>query len=99
MTENKRFTHKKWYNERQLFDGDEAFAIVDVYIQAEHICDKLNALYEENKKQKTRIKMLENQFQRQINRNERLHKDWDRLYQHLADSGLMTEEEILKVIE
>ena len=46
MTE-KRFTHKKWYNERQLFDGDEPFAIVDVYIQAEKICNKLNELHEE----------------------------------------------------
>lgn len=27
----KRFSHKKWYNERQLFDNDEPFAIVDVY--------------------------------------------------------------------
>jgi hypothetical protein len=42
--------------------------------------------------------MLEQQSQRQINRNERLHKDWDRLWQHLIDSGLMTDEEILKVI-
>lgn len=45
MTE-KQFTHKKWYNVRQLFDGDELFAIVDVYIQAEAICDKLNDLEE-----------------------------------------------------
>ena len=43
----KRFTHKKWYNDRQLFDGEEPFAIVDVYIQAEEICNKLNELYEE----------------------------------------------------
>ena len=49
MTE-KRFTHKKWYNERQLFDGDEPFAIVDVYIQAVTICNKLNELAEENQR-------------------------------------------------
>ena len=47
MTE-KRFTHKKWYDDRQLFDGEEPFAIVDVYNQAETICDKLNELAEEN---------------------------------------------------
>ena len=58
----------------------------------------LNHLHEENQKQKTTIRMLEQQSQRQINRNERLHKDWDRLWQHLIDSGLMTDEEILKVI-
>ena len=28
----KRFTHKKWLDNRQLFDGDEPFAIVDIYI-------------------------------------------------------------------
>lgn len=52
MTE-KRFTHKKWYNERQLFDGDEPFAIVDVYNQAVTICNKLNELAEENNKIKS----------------------------------------------
>ena len=46
MTE-KQFTHKKWLDDRQLFDGDEPFAIVDVYIQAEAICDKLNELNKE----------------------------------------------------
>lgn len=28
----------------QLFDGETPFAIVDVYIQAENICNKLNEL-------------------------------------------------------
>lgn len=56
MTENKRFTHKKWYNERQLFDGDQPFAIVDVYFQAEKICDKLN-------EQEETIQSLEGQLQ------------------------------------
>jgi hypothetical protein len=62
------------------------------------IVDCLNNLNEENQKQKTSLRMLEQQSQRQINRNERLHKDWDRLWQHLIDMGLMTDEEILKVI-
>lgn len=57
MTE-KRFSHKKWYNDRQLFDGDEPFAIVDVYIQAEAICSKLNELYEENQKLKQYTKQV-----------------------------------------
>lgn len=54
MTE-KRFTHKKWYNNRQIFDGEESFAIVDTYIQADIICDKLNELYDENKQIKHTI--------------------------------------------
>lgn len=54
MTE-KRFTHKKWYDDRQLFDGEEPFAIVDVYNQAETICNKLNELNEENQKLKREI--------------------------------------------
>lgn len=54
MTE-KRFTHKKWYNERQLFDGEEAFTIVDTCIQAGIICDRLNELYDENKQIKHTI--------------------------------------------
>ncbi len=44
----KRFTHKRWYDERQLFDGETPFAIVDIYIQAENICNKLNELAEKN---------------------------------------------------
>lgn len=55
MSENKQFTHKKWYNERQLFDGEEAFAIVDTYIQADIICGRLNELYDENKQIKHTI--------------------------------------------
>ena len=69
------------------------------YISSKELVKILNELHEENQKQKTIIRMLEQQSQRQINRNDRLHKDWDRLYQHLLDMGLMTDEEILKVIE
>ena len=57
MTE-KRFTHKKWYDDRQLFDGDEPFAIVDVYIQAEEICNKLNELHEEKEELKLDNELL-----------------------------------------
>ena len=46
------------------------------------VVELLNELHEENEKQKTTIRMLEQQSQRQINRNDRLHKDWDKLYQH-----------------
>lgn len=49
----KRFTHKKWYDDRQLFDGDEPFAIVDVYIQAKEICNKLNELNDEKERWKS----------------------------------------------
>lgn len=58
----------------------------------------VNDLDNENEQNKTTIRMLEQQSQRQISRNERLRKDWDRLYQHLLDMGLMTDEEILKVV-
>lgn len=55
----KRFTHKKWYNERQLFDGEVPFAIVDVYIQAEEICNKLNEVADENKELKKEVQEQE----------------------------------------
>ena len=57
MTE-KRFTHRKWYNERQLFDGEEPFAIVDIYIQSDKICDKLNELADENEQLRKENKEL-----------------------------------------
>lgn len=44
---DKRFTHRKWYDERRLFDGDESFAIVDSDTQAIIICNKLNELNDE----------------------------------------------------
>lgn len=57
MTE-KRFTHKKWYDDRELFDGDKPFAIVDVYTQAEAICKKLNELAEEKEMWKRECERL-----------------------------------------
>lgn len=60
MTE-KRFTHRKWYNERQLFDGEEPFAIVDIYTQSDKICDKLNELADENEQLKEENQRLEKQ--------------------------------------
>ena len=50
----------------------------------EEIVHMLNRLYEDN--------------QRLRNKNRRLYKDWDKLYQHIIDMQLMTEEEILKVL-
>lgn len=55
----KRFTHKRWYNAHQLFDGGTPFAIVDVYLQGENICNKLNELHEENKSLKRRLMIME----------------------------------------
>lgn len=52
----KRFTHKKWFDERQLFDGEEAFAIVDSGTQASIICNRLNKLSDENEQIKQTIK-------------------------------------------
>ena len=69
MSENKQFTHKKWYNERQLFDGEEAFAIVDTYIQAERICDRLNKLCDENKQIKHTIQEAYETERTQIGKN------------------------------
>ena len=84
-----------------VFDREKKYAFHPRPRKADCLNDAhtLNGLHEENQKQKTTIRMLEQQSQRQINRNDRLHKDWDRLYQHLLDMGLMTDEEILKVIE
>ena len=69
MTENKQFTHKKGYNERLLFDGEEAFAIVDTYIQSEIICDRLNKLYDENKQIKHTIQEAYETERTQIGKN------------------------------
>lgn len=51
MTE-KRFTHEKWYDERKIKENGELFAIVDVYNQADTICNRLNELFDENEKLK-----------------------------------------------
>lgn len=59
--DDKRFTHRKWLDDRQLFDGEEPFAIVDVYNQADKICDKFNELAEENKEIKIQYDNLKAQ--------------------------------------
>ena len=62
----KRFTHRKWYDERQLLDDGEPFAIVDTYVQSEIICDKLNKLNDENnslKKDNAHLKVLYHNLQ------------------------------------
>ena len=94
MTE-KRFTHKKWYNERRLFDGDEPFAIVDVYIQAEAICDKLNGLHKKNKelqkenniliKQKLGEEQLKQEIADYHTSNGKLHRRVGRLIRRLDE--------------
>ena len=61
MTE-KRFTHRKWCRDRKIFDGDEPFAIVDVYIQAEAICDKLNELHEKKEILEVQLKSATNEI-------------------------------------
>lgn len=55
----KRFTHEKWYDERKIKENGELFAIVDVYNQADKICNRLNELFDENEQLKERIKVLE----------------------------------------
>lgn len=47
-----------------MFDGDEPFAIVDVYIQAEEICNKLNELHDENKELKEQFNRIRVENQR-----------------------------------
>ena len=79
MTE-KRFTHKKWYNERQLFDGDEPFAIVDVYNQADKICDKFNELAKENQQLKNDCSILVQSNQEYRKENEQLKQFQDRVF-------------------
>ena len=67
MTE-KRFTHKKWYDERQLSDNGEAFAIVDSGTQASIICNKLNELAEENKQLKKDLRDCEKTKKKRLRR-------------------------------
>ena len=62
------------------------------------LCDLLNELNNENNNLKLINRRSNNEYLRQKDRLKRLHKDWDKLYLHLTDMGLMTEEEILKVI-
>ena len=84
MTE-KRFTHKKWYNERQLFDGDESFAIVDVYNQADKICDKFNELAEENQRLKNDCSILVQSNQEYRKENEQLKEENKELKKHIQE--------------
>lgn len=49
-------------------------------------------------KQDRKINVLQGSLKRQKNRNCRLQRDFDRLYQHIVDMGLMTEDEIFKVV-
>lgn len=42
MTENEKYTVKKWYNESAIYEDGELFAIVDVRMQAKKIAHRLN---------------------------------------------------------
>lgn len=53
MTEQERYTYKKWYGEFQILDYDKGFAVIDTDTQAKIICKELNKLHEENIKLKT----------------------------------------------
>ena len=95
MTE-KRFTHKRWYNERQLFDGEEPFAIVDVYNQADKICGKLNKLHEDVEKQREFKFSAIRQANRIDKENEQLKSDnkiYVKRYGELFDEYIKLEKE------
>lgn len=55
MTENKQYTVKRWYDESAIYDGEELFAIVDVRMQANKICERLNLLSEEKEQLKKEL--------------------------------------------
>ena len=82
---NKRFTS----NNGVFYTDNETGWEFQCYGEVVDLMNKLDA---ENK-------ALHDRNRRLRNRNQRLHQDWDKLYQHLLDMGLMTDEEILKVID
>jgi len=84
----KRFSSDGW----SICDGEHKIGM----IQASKL---LNDLQEETQDQEVAIKRLNCENVRLRNRNRLMSKDFDRLTQHLIDMNLMTEEEILKVIE
>lgn len=99
MTE-KRF--ERIYADVDVFCRDHNAKGISQLLEKEDydtIVDLLNEQHEEIDNLKLINKRANNEYIRQRERVKRLHKDWDRLYQHLVDTGLMTEEEILKVIE
>lgn len=66
MTENEKYTVKKWYNESAIYEDGELFAIVDVRMQAKKIAHRLNEqdkrikeLEEENKQLKEELESFE----------------------------------------
>ena len=72
MTETKQYTVKRWYDESAIYDGDELFAIVDVRMQANNICKRLNLLSEENgqlKKENLQLKGRIMEYEEQIETN------------------------------
>ena len=94
MTENKRFTINPILNdiedENTRTENSVAFYnCEDDNIQ--DLCDLLNELNDENER-------LKDSKNRLYNRHDRLSKDWDKLYDEILQRGLMTEEEILKVV-
>ena len=57
MTEQ-RYDVKRWHDESAIYDDEELFAVVDVRIQANTICDRLNEQDAKIKELEHRIKEL-----------------------------------------
>lgn len=64
MTEQERYTYKKWYGEFQILDYNRGFAVIDTDTQAKIICKELNKLHEENIKLKNYLKEIGYEFKK-----------------------------------
>ena len=65
MTENEKYTVKKWYNESAIYEDGELFAIVDVRMQAKKIAHRLN----EQDNEIQRCKLAYNQLTSYVDAN------------------------------
>lgn len=92
MTEN-RFT-------LELYDGTIRIkAIKDngEIIYPPKVVELLNELNDVNENNKKLIQLAYNDMERLRNKNERLHKDWDKLYELCREH--LTDEEIIKELD
>jgi len=93
MTENKRFILK----ENGVIDDTQLNILLDGGEDKEDMVDLLNELNDENKNNKKLIKRAYDDNNRLRNKNERLHKDWDKLYELCREH--LTDEEIIKELD
>ena len=86
----------------ERFMVDDAGTLIDMmtretYDYVPDVCTVLNKLNEENEDNKRLIKFAYSDNDRLRNKNERLHKDWDKLWELCKEH--FTDEEIIKELE